>query len=134
MSREIKPIVFDVGKDEVKLGEALQRSRDLFGDVATLLYDPCLPPSMKKICESNGKAKGGPWECFKAFHFFGGESESVVAVTTGGNVLEMATRAKTQLILILAEPETEDKEKFYAGFQKHFQAAADKGLVELLTI
>ena len=49
----------------------------------------------------------------------------------GGNVLETATRAETQLILILAEPETEDKEKFYAGFQKHFQAAADKGLVEL---
>ena len=51
----------------------------------------------------------------------------------GGNVLETATRAETQLILILAEPETEDKEKFYAGFQKHFQAAADKRLVELST-
>merc|ERR1712037_409826 len=41
-----KPIVFDVGKDEVKLREALQRSRDLFGDDATLLYDPYLPSSM----------------------------------------------------------------------------------------
>ena len=42
-----KPIVFDVGKDEVKLREALQRSRDLFGDDATLLYDVSLPDSME---------------------------------------------------------------------------------------
>merc|ERR1719239_281821 len=59
-----KPIVFDVGKDEVKLREALQRSRDLFGDDATLLYDYRLPSSMIKICESNGKEKGGAWECY----------------------------------------------------------------------
>ena len=58
-----KPIVFDVGKDEVKLREALQRSRDLFGNDATLLYDLNLPFSMKKIC----KKKGRPWECHLEF-------------------------------------------------------------------
>ena len=41
----------------------------------------------------------------------------------------MATRAKTQLILILAEGAGK---KIYADYQKHFQAAADKGLVELV--
>ena len=45
----------------------------------------------------------------------------------------MATRAKTKLIVILAEPEEEDYKKFYADCQKQFQAAADKGLVELST-
>ena len=34
-----KPIEFDVGKDEVKLRKALQRSRDLFGNDATLLQE-----------------------------------------------------------------------------------------------
>ena len=46
--------------------------------------------------------------------------------------LEMATRAKTQLILILAEPEEEEEKEYYADYQKNFQAAADKGLVELV--
>ena len=128
-----KPIVFDVGKDEVKLREALQRSRDLFGDDATLLYESFLPSSMREICESNGKEKGGAWECYPAWKFFGWESNKVVAVVAGGSAttLEMATRAKTQLIVILVEPEREVWKKFYANYQKHFQAAADKGLVEL---
>merc|ERR1711936_1083514 len=75
-----KPIVFDVGKDEVKLREALQRSRDLFGDDATLLYGGFLPSSMREICKSNGKEKGGAWECYRANEFFGWESNKVVAV------------------------------------------------------
>merc|ERR1719510_936321 len=53
-----KPIVFDIGKDEVKLREALQKSRDLIGDDATLLYENALPPSMKEICLSTGKKEG----------------------------------------------------------------------------
>ena len=44
----------------------------------------------------------------------------------------MATRAKPQLILIHAEPEKKEYKEYYAKYQKHFQAAADKGLVELL--
>ena len=46
----------------------------------------------------------------------------------------MATRAKTELILILVEPEKEDWKDYYADYQKHFQDAADKGLVELPVI
>merc|ERR1712037_969505 len=85
-----KPIVFDVGKDEVKMRKALQRSRDLFGDEATLLYHPRLPYSMKDICESNGKEKGGAWECYRADKFIGWEANNVVAATVGSgfNTLE----------------------------------------------
>ena len=126
-----KPIVFDVGKDEVKLREALQRSRDLFGDDATLLYDGCLPSPMEEICESNGKEKGGAWECYDSQDFYGWESNNVVAATVGINTLEMATRAKTQLFLILVEPENELWKKDYTKYQKQFQAAADKELVKL---
>merc|ERR1712130_659835 len=76
-----KPIVFDVGKDEVKLREALQRSRDLFGNDATLLYDKFLSSSMIEICKSNGEEKGEAWECY---YFFGCESDRVVALTARG--------------------------------------------------
>ena len=54
--------MYDIGKDEVKLREALQRSQDLFGNDATLLYDALLPSSMIEICKSNGKEEGGPWD------------------------------------------------------------------------
>ena len=46
--------------------------------------------------------------------------------------LEAATRAKKKVILIAAEAEEEDYKKSYADYQKYFQDAADKGLVELM--
>ena len=56
-----------------------------------------------------------------------------MAVAVGGVfTLEMATRAKNRLIVILVEAEREAEQRFYAKNQKQFQAAADKGLVELL--
>ena len=127
-----KPIVFDVGKDEVKLREALQRSRDLIGDDATLLYDYPLPSSMKEICLSTGKEKGGNWDCSDADNFYGWEADTVVAVAGGVEILEMITRAKTQLIIIHVESDT--LKMFYKDDQKYFQDAAAKGLVDLVSI
>jgi len=133
-----KPIVFDTGKDEVKLREALQRSRDLIGDDATLLYeygdDYILPSSMKEICLRTGKEKGGHWDCSDATNFYGWEADRVVAVTAGWETLEMMTRGKTQLIIILVEQDDDDDKKFYKDYQKHFHDAAAKGLVDLVSI
>ena len=114
--------------------EALQWSCDLFGNDATLLIDAFLPSSMIEICESNGKKKGGPWECYNAEDFFGWEADQVVAVTCGVSfTLEMATRTKTRLILVAAEGEWKADMKFYARYQKYFQDSANKGLLELLS-
>ena len=88
---------------------------------------------MKEICKN--EKKGGPWDCFYAWHFFGWEAEKVVVVTAGGDhTLELLTRAKTQLILILVESENEDWKmiKYYTDYQKYFQDAADIGLVEMV--
>ena len=52
-------------------------------------------------------------------------------MTVGLHILEMATRAKTRLILILAESQLECDKKFYADYQKYFQGATDKGLVQM---
>ena len=127
-----KPIMFDVGNDEVKLREALERSRALFGNNTTLLYDIGLTSSMREICLSYSKERGGALEVYKAGRFFGWEAERVVAVTVGAiYTLEMATRAKTRLSLILVEGDG-SWQKYYARNQKHFEDAATKGLVELM--
>ena len=83
----------------------------------------------------NEKEKEGAWECYHATKFYGWEANNVVAIVCAGFfTLEMATRAKTQLIVILAESEYEALKKSYADYQKHFQAAADKGLLELVDL
>ena len=111
---------------------ALQRSREQFGDNATLLFDDYfLPSSVREICASHGKEKGGPWECYHAVNFFGWEAERVVVVTTGLNILEIATRAKRELILIIAEPEKEVDKEWYQEIQMVIKAAEDESLVDL---
>ena len=45
--------------------------------------------------------------------------------------MEMATRAKRELILILAEPEKERYKKYYQKRQGIIKAAADEGLIDL---
>ena len=130
-----KPIVFDVGVNKEKLKAALQRSREQFGDNVTLLYESILlPSSMKDICESHGKEKGGPWECYNLQSFYGWEAEKVVAITTGegylaGYILEAATRAKTELILILVDSENEWSKMFYQEIRENIKTAVDKGLI-----
>ena len=130
-----KPIAFDIGADEDKLKTALQRSQELLGNDATLLYDWFLLSSMKSICESHGKREGGPWDCCDAENFYGWEAERVVAVTCGGDhIIEQATRAKTQLILILVKLEDEAFNKWYPRLQENINAAAVKGLVDVEVI
>ena len=86
---------------------------------------------MKEICLTNGKKKGGPWDCFDAANFFGWEADTVVVVTNGWiGTLEMMTRAKTQLIIITVD----DGRRYYKKNQKHLQDAAAKGLVDLVAI
>ena len=111
---------------------ALQSIWEQWGDDVTLLYDKfLLPSSMTAICEIYGKNTGGPWECYRAINFFGWEAERVVAVTSGLNMLEMATRAKTELCLICAKPEIEHNVKNYLYLQEDIEAAWIEGLVDV---
>ena len=89
---------------------------------------------MTEICKSHGKEKGGPWECYEANNFFGWEAERVVAVTTGFYILEEASRAKTELILILAESEKEEPKKIFHEIQVMIMAAAIEGVVDVEVI
>ena len=87
---------------------------------------------MKEICESHGREKGGPWECYDAANFYGWEAEKVVAVTTGWNILEKATRAKTELILITELTGRRRRQSvYYKNIQEKIEAASDVGLVDV---
>ena len=87
------------------------------------------------------------WKFFIfTFHFsnFKTPLSLVPAVTTGWNILEKATRAKTELILIIAELDKEEAKKcpgrrrrqsvYYKNIQEKIEAASDVGLVDVEVI
>ena len=128
-----KPIFFDVGNDERKMEEALEHCHKHLGDKATILYGENLPSSMKKVAKKQGKEAGGPWECYKAFNFYGWEAERMVTVAYGTGIMELITRARTHLCVILTgEVDSDDCE--YVKHKEHFQQAADLGLIEMVQL
>ena len=97
----IKPIFFDVGNNERKMVEALKHCRKHLGDNATILYDNQIPDSIENMIKEQGKEAGGPWDCCHIFDFYGWEAKRVVVVTGGIHIMELITRARTHLSLIL---------------------------------
>ena len=105
--------------------EALEHCRKHLGDNATILYGGYLPPSIEKMVKKQGKEAGGPWDFCDANKFCGWEAERVVLVTKGtGEILEMITRARTHLSVILVES------GHLVHYKKFFQGAVDLGLVD----
>ena len=102
------------------------------GDNATILYDDCsLPSSMMKMVINQGKEAGGPWECFRAHNIFGWEADRVVAVTVGDNIMELITRARTHLYVIMVD---RGDRIYYAETKKYFQQAAKLGLIDMVQL
>ena len=126
----IELFFFDVGNDERKMEEALEHCHKHLGDKATILYDDCsLPSSMMKMVINQGKEAGGPWECFRAHNIFGWEADRVVAVTVGDNIMELITRARTHLYVIMVDRRDRI---YYAETKKYFQQAAKLGLIDMV--
>merc|ERR1719222_663121 len=97
-----KPIVFDVGKDERKMAEALEECHKQLGDNATLLYDGL--PNNRELIEKWMKAAGAHWDCYYAHNFTGWEDERVIIVGGGGSgLMEQITRAKTKLYILVVD-------------------------------
>ena len=82
------------------------------------------------MVKEQGKEAGGPWDCYNAFNFYGWEAERVVAVTTGPNLTELITRARTHLSVILVR----GSRRHYAKTKEYFQQASDLGLVEMVKL
>ena len=118
-------ILYEVFEDEREMKEALGHCRKHLGDNATILYGGYLSPSIEKMVKKLRKEEGGPWDYSDANKFCGWEAERVVLVTEGtGEILEMITRARTHLSVILVESCN------LLHFKKFFQGAVDLGLVD----
>ena len=81
------------------------------------------------MAKEQGKEAGGPWNCYFAGSFYGWEADRVVAVTSGGNLMEMITRAKTLLAVIFVGGGYNDKET-----KEYFQQAAEQGLIDIVSL
>ena len=121
-----KPLLFDVGRDERKMKEALEHCSNYLGDNVTILCDR-LPGLIDKMVEDQVKREEGPWDHYDADNFYGWEAKRVVAVATGRNIMELITRARTHLVVILV-----DDGKVYFKTKSHFQQAANEGLVDIV--
>ena len=84
------------------------------------------PGPIDQLVMSQGKKAGGPWEYYHSLGFNGAEAERIVAVTSGGDILEEITRAKTHLAVINMSDERNQRKGV-----EFFHWALDKGLVEL---
>ena len=119
----IRPIFFDIGKDERKMEEALEECHKQLGNNVTILYDS---DSNCKTIERwmSGRAD---WYCYDAGDFTGWEDDQVVVVTSGEFLLEMITRAKTMLYVLLVD----NGDSLYSEAKGYFQQAAEQELVEM---
>ena len=125
-----KPSAFIVGKDERRMEVALVHCRKHLGDNATIVYSG-LPDSIEKMVKEQGKEAGGAWDCYCTRDFYGWEAERVVAVTDGDEILELITRAKCQLFVILVGEDLDDN---YVKQKKFLLEAADLGLVDIVQL
>ena len=124
-----KPVLFDVGNSTDMMEEALLLCRKNLGDNATILFDYNLPYSIERIVMEQSKGQGGPWDCYPGLKYFGWEAETMVAVTIGWNVLELITRARTSLTIILVEGPAKHR---YETVREFFRRAADQGKIDIV--
>ena len=109
---------------------ALAHCHKQMGDNATILYCD-LPSSIEKMAKEQGKKAGGPWDCYHAFDYFGWEDGRVVAVTGGNYILELITRGRTMLNILLVDYHNKHDNDYYATIKEYFKQAAEQGLVEM---
>ena len=120
----IRPIIFDVGNNERKMQEALEHCHKQLGDNATILYDH---PNREPI-EKWMKAAGADWDGSNTSSFYGWEDDTVVVVTDGSHMMELLTRARTKIVIILVEGQGECE---YAEQKGFFLQAVEEGLATL---
>ena len=123
-----KPIFFDVGTNEQRIKYAFSYCHKHMGNNVTVL-DSLVSSD---LVDDQVKAAEGlwDWDCHNPQDFFGWEAEKVVTISSGHPDImpEAITRAKTHLAVILMDDERINS--YYVKAKKHFQMAADRGLVE----
>ena len=72
------------------------------------------------------KAAGADWDCYHGDNFFGWEADQVMVVAGAAFLMEMITRAKTMLYVLLVSGGY-----LYSKTKGYFEQAAEQGLVEM---
>ena len=104
---------------------ALEHCHKNLGDDATILFEYSLPTAtFEAIVKEQGKMLGGPWDCYEAGKYFGREADPPCGGSDGTALLEMVTRAKTHLAIILVEGSD------YQDTRKLCKEAYRRGLIE----
>ena len=83
---------------------------------------------------TNQEAK---WQCYYAEIFYGSEADKVVAVSTGSSILEMITRARSHLCLVMVDSKLGHLDgrgfKYTEVCRLGLHQAVKEGLVQLIS-
>ena len=146
-----KPVLFDVGSDYEKLKTTILKCQQLFKDNAVVLtnmgtegrsyYPKSEEFKMREVLSelekrTRGWAKMEPrsksWEYNSPHTYYGWEADNVILLTTYDYNMEMITRARQRLLVIVVQSIGNN---FYKaskeGFIAYFYKAAKQGLIEV---
>ena len=75
------------------------------------------------------------WKCYNADNFYGWEADNIVAVSTGSSILEMITRARNRLCVVMVDSKLESRGLGYNEvYTRGFQQAVQEGLVQPINL
>ena len=106
----------------------------------TILHDNDISPEDLKTVQGmttsqSGGEEGSQWKCYNADNFYGWEADNIVAVSTGVSILEMITRARNHLCVVMVDSKLKSTSLGYNEFCKlGFQNAFQEGLVQPINL
>ena len=81
------------------------------------------------------KEEGSRWKCYNADNYYGWEADNIVAVSTGSSILEMITRARNRLCVVMVDSKLESRGLGYNEvYTRGFQKAVQEGLVQPINL
>ena len=114
--------------------------RKILGDKVTILHDNDISSENLKTVQGMTTSQaegeeGSQWKCYTADNFYGWEADKIVAVSTGFSILEMITRARTHLYVVMVDSKLESTSLRYNEVCKcGFQKAVQEGLVQPINL
>ena len=114
--------------------------REILGDEVTILHDNDISLEDLKTVQGmttfqSGGKEGSQWKCYNADNFYGWEADNIVAVSTGSSILEMITRARNRLCVVMVDSKLESRGLGYNEvYTRGFQKAVQEGLVQPINL
>ena len=106
----------------------------------TILHDNDISSEDLKTVQgmtTSGVVEGSQWKCYNADNFYGWEADNVVAVSTGFSILEMITRARNRLCVVMVDSQLDNWSTslcYNENCTRGLQEAVQEGLVQPINI